>query len=637
MERFDDYLNPELLGGGMSRVYRAVRRDGRVVAVKSVALGNEDVARAERRGAQLQQQFHAVEPRVPDVYGIRTQGPQLLIEMEYIEGEDLSTRIRSRGRLEPAEAVRIAMGLADVLDRAHRFTAVVDGETYHGIVHGDLKPRNVRLIASDEPLDARIRVLDFGVAKGIRGAEGETRNVFGSAPYMSPERLVDGNVSAPSDCWSLGVVLCEMLTGRVPFQGSEREVLHQIEEGPPVLPPDCPSDLQALVERILARDIRSRLTSAGAIRDELTRWLEATRRTTPVAASTWVPPVPPTFTVPPLPGSTVADPGETRRTVPQPAEAAPPPSRRRRKWRRIAALAALAWIVFNVGREIRVWRESGLLGRRVYAAEPAALDQMLATYSTLSQRSAFGVGTWPAREPLRTALVQHVDRVILDFRRPQPTVRETQWKQARAWAAAALEMGGDSSVRSRFLVCDAHLKRISGDAALRRGQADRGRRLINEAISGFEEAARLVRTSPDPWLGLFRLHALTRKDPEQAQEALNEAARRGYETGPRDYFILGESARLKAESLERECEALRETQTERGCLQQARAHHEKALEWYEKAIGYYTAARSAAGEHQAIQRIDDRLTAIEEASASNLGLDLLRAAMRAVEAHTRKP
>ncbi len=292
VDALDGYLHPELLGGGMSRVYRATRRrDGRVIAVKSVGLASEDVAWAERRGAELQRQFHAVDTRVPDVLDIRAGAHELFIEMEYIDGEDLSTVLRSRGRFTANDAVEVSAALADVLDRAHQFVAVVDGETYHGIVHGDLKPRNIRIcVASDAcehdapSLAARVRVLDFGVAKGIRGAAGETRNVFGSAPYMSPERLIDGHVSTMSDCWSLGVVLCELLAGAPPFQGSERDVLRQIDGGPPALPGDCPGDLVALVHRLLARDPAARLTSAGEARDALRRWRETTRRTSPVGA-----------------------------------------------------------------------------------------------------------------------------------------------------------------------------------------------------------------------------------------------------------------------------------------------------------------------------------------------------------------
>ncbi len=714
VDALDGYLHPELLGGGMSRVYRATRRrDGRVVAVKSVGLASEDVAWAERRGAELQRQFHAVDTRVPDVLDIRSGTHELLIEMEYIDGEDLSTVLRSRGRFTPNDAVEVSAALADVLDRAHQFVAVVDGETYHGIVHGDLKPRNIRVCvaadacADDGPtLASRVRVLDFGVAKGIRAAAGETRNVFGSAPYMSPERLIDGHVSAMSDCWSLGVVLCELLSGAPPFQGGERDVLRQIDSGPPVLPPDCPGDLVALAHRLLARDPAVRLTSAGEARDALARWRETTRRTSPVGAAAALPDVNPTRRtdaaigyaatipvsgarpLPPIPGVPPLVPvpiaggaeaangigvpgGETRRTQPQVAGADtlppipplpaswndPPPipvasgptaptgsisgthavatvERPRRRWRvgrfvGAAALWFLVWGTWKVGGEMRVWNESDLLGRKVHAAEPEALDEMVETYSSLSERSALGFGTWPARQPLREALTLHVDRVILDFRQPEPTVRQNQWRQARSWAAKALEIGYDESLRARYLLCDAHVKRIDGDAAIRSRDADRGNRLLNEADSQFREASRLTRANPDAWLGLLRLHSGARSDPDKAQEDLNEAARRGWTPGARDYFLIGEATRNRADAIEKGCEDQRTSDRVKECLGKARDLQKKAIDWYDKAEGSPAAARAGLLSQRSLERIDARLEVLDEFSMKDLGLDLLQLAVRA--------
>lgn len=640
-ERLDGYVGAELLGGGMSRVYRATRRrDGRVVAVKSVALANDDLARAERRGAELQKQFHAIEARVPDVWDVRTEDQQLLIEMEYIAGEDLSTVIRTRGRLTASEAVRLACALADVLDRAHRFTTSVDGETYRGIIHGDLKPRNVRLEDGDATLHDRLKVLDFGVAKGIRsGGDGETRNVFGSAPYMAPERLIDGAVSPATDCWSLGVVLCEMLTGHVPFSGSERDVLIQIERGAPALPPDCPPDLGAIVARLLDRQPKARYASAGAIRDELSRWLDATRKTTPAPSESWVAPmVPPPIpvngvtrrTTAPLPhvpinyAATAAATGATGTWTPapgvpestplptplQPARRAAPTKRSRLPF--LVAGFIVLWGMWTLGREVRVWNESGLLGRRVLAAEPDALDEMWKTYGALNEESALGVGTWPARGPLRLALVQHVDRVLDDFRRPEPTVREAQWKQARTWAASALELGNDQEIRARFLICDAHVKRIAGDTALRRGQSDQARRLLNEAISQFEQASNLARRSVDPWLGLLRLYATSRRDPDNAQAALNEAVRREYAAGPREYALVGDAARDKGEDIEKGCGDLKDTDLEKKCLSNAKDQFEHALEWYQKALGYGSASRNAASAERGVRRVEGRIDDLDQ-------------------------
>ena len=205
-----------------------------------------------------------------------------------------------------------------------------------------------------------------------------------------------------------------------------------------------------------------------------------------------------------------------------------------------------------------------------------------------------------------------MDRVIADFRRPEPTVRELQWKQARGWAASALELGGGEGVRARFLVCDGHVKRIDGDAALRRGQTDRARKLLNEAISQFEEAARIDRVSVDPWMGLLRLYSATRQDIVQAQKMLNEALRRGYTAAPRDYALLGEASRAKAEAREHDCGNMRTADLEKDCLKETRDEFTRAVEWYEKGVGHAASARGRTQAERGLARIEDRLTALDE-------------------------
>jgi tetratricopeptide (TPR) repeat protein len=309
----------------------------------------------------------------------------------------------------------------------------------------------------------------------------------------------------------------------------------------------------------------------------------------------------------------------------------------RRRWRfgrflGAAVLWFLVWGTWKVGGEMRVWNESDLLGRKVHAAEPEALDEMVAAYSSLSERSSFGWGTWPARQPLREALTLHVDRVILDFRQPEPTVRQNQWRQARAWAAKALELGADDQLRARYLLCDAHVKRIDGDAAIRSKDADRGNRLLNEADSQFREASRLTRANPDAWLGLLRLHSGARSDPDKAQEDLNEAARRGWTPGARDYFLIGESTRNRADAIEKGCDEQRTNERVKECLTRARDLLKKAIDWYDKAEGLAAAARGGVLAQRSLDRIETRLETLEEFSMKGLGLDLLNLAIR----HSRK-
>src|SRR5205823_8546484 len=182
--------------------------------------------------------------RVPAVYEIHDSVEnETYIAMEYVDGEDLADCI-GRGPLEPREAVRIAIELCELLATAQRFTRTVAGRTDQGIVHGDLKPKNVRL----EP-GGGVKVLDFGIAKALSLTRPLTRNEFGSLPYSSPERIETGHVDVHSDLWSVSVVLYEMLTGQQPFRGDSTRRLEQFIRSralPEPLPAACPEPLVSI-------------------------------------------------------------------------------------------------------------------------------------------------------------------------------------------------------------------------------------------------------------------------------------------------------------------------------------------------------------------------------------------------------
>src|SRR5204863_3016163 len=113
------------------------------------------------------------------------------------------------------------------LDAAHQFRTTIDGREFWSLVHGDLKPRNVRLAESGD-----IKVLDFGIAKALSLSRKVTRNDFGSMPYLSPERLESTEVDAQADLWALGVILYELLAGGALFQAADtRRLEEQIRGG----------------------------------------------------------------------------------------------------------------------------------------------------------------------------------------------------------------------------------------------------------------------------------------------------------------------------------------------------------------------------------------------------------------------
>src|SRR5580704_10903343 len=216
----------KLAGGGMGRVFLAYDPVlNRQVGLKLIDAGGDrdslDVIAAERRGATLQDQLAKREAsgRVAQIFDVGEREGYFYIAMEYIEGEDLSELV-TRGPLSPERAVGIALDVLDVLVKAHSFQTVIEGRAHRGIIHGDIKPRNIRITPAGQ-----VKVLDFGIAKAVSMTRSITFNQFGSIPYSSPERLQTGDMDARSDVWSVAIVLFEMLTGKPYFQaeGSKLE------------------------------------------------------------------------------------------------------------------------------------------------------------------------------------------------------------------------------------------------------------------------------------------------------------------------------------------------------------------------------------------------------------------------------
>src|SRR4029079_11685474 len=133
------------------------------------------------------------------------------IAMEYLEGRNLSDVITA-GPLAPERAVELAIQLCQFLEAAHGFEATIDGRNLRALLHGDLKPRNIRVLDGDQ-----IKVLDFGIAKALSLSRKVTRNDFGSIAYLSPERLESGESDAHVDLWAVGVLLYEMVSGVQPY------------------------------------------------------------------------------------------------------------------------------------------------------------------------------------------------------------------------------------------------------------------------------------------------------------------------------------------------------------------------------------------------------------------------------------
>ncbi|MEJ7780955.1 MAG: PASTA domain-containing protein, partial [Solirubrobacteraceae bacterium] len=251
--------------GGMAEVYGAEDLQlGRKVAVKILHRRfTEDEEFVERFRREAQSAAGLQHQHVVSVYDRGEWDGTYYIAMEYLEGRSLKDVIREEAPLAPLRAVDIAIQILRAARFAHR----------RGIIHRDLKPHNV--ILDDED---RAKVTDFGIARAGASDMTETGSIMGTAQYLSPEQAQGHAVSAQSDLYGIGIVLYEMLAGRLPFDAESAVTiaLKQVSEAPPPLSgllPDLPPDLEAVTMRALEKAPANRFQDA----DEFIGALEAVR------------------------------------------------------------------------------------------------------------------------------------------------------------------------------------------------------------------------------------------------------------------------------------------------------------------------------------------------------------------------
>ena len=635
----------EIGRGGMALVVLAKdTRTGRDVALKLVPIGitgeARDILEAEQLGAELQRQFSEISDHVPAVYEhLPNESGYFLVAMEYLDGENLSDVI-SRGAVAVDRALTITLELCAFLEAAHSFAAIIDGQPRRSVVHGDLKPQNIRITSS-----GAVKVLDFGIAKALSLSRKVTRNDFGTRPYLSPERLDDdGDVNEFADLWAMGVMLYEMIRGARPFDAPDTQRLERIIRSRQPAPPltgVCPPGLAAIVARLLGPTPYVRYESARAIREDLERFRtgqrtmaedlgwpraqdeeatrrtipsderavdEATRRTRPV-----VPPPLPTsaLTPPPLPVSaTMSSPPADLRN-----DTAAPPARRRRKvpWVMRAGLVIMGIIVYNMfATEFSVARDARRVTGEVSTRDLDQLGELWKTHARLDARSGFEFGT----SDLERALVQRTltltDAIINNYRMGLPNVREAQWTSARnALRRAVLTAPQNGRLVAALRYCEGHLRRINGEAAKSRNQDAEAQTELSEAVSLFREAAELRGDWPDPFLGLARVFILGLDDVDRGADALEQAQRRGYALTERETSLLADGYRSRGTSFVRIARKLEGMPQESDYLTRALEAYQRALELYVQSGMLPKVTENIRGtqrQHDEVQHRLDELT-----------------------------
>ena len=644
-------------------------REERLVALKVVRAAKTDpeMLEAEKNGLSLQAQLAAVAPQVAAVYEQGEDGGFFWVAMEYVAGTDLS-EVLARGAVPEARAVGIALELVSMLEICHEFSAEIGGRRIFGIVHGDIKPENIRLQDGD-----RVRVLDFGIAKHLSQTRRFTVNLFGSLPYTPPERLERGVVDRHSDLWAVGVVLAAMVSGRRPFPGNTPEELEQaIRHGVPPLPlPDgCSPGLSHVVEKSLAFEVGRRYQSAAelaadlvALRDGLPlpaapadggaggdlhatrrtvrplspeeiRAAEATRRTDRAdgplgaagaagagAASHETGRIAAANGASGLNGANgaggaaaallaapaAAGAAEFAPAVPAAAGAAAP--RPRHRFRRVVLLLAAAALLALGASQVWAWNQAKQLRRELAEIHPD-LDALVERYDQAAAWSwvssdLFGVG-----DELQHSLTAAASRILESYHGDDPTTSQRGWETAYRYLHAAAQIAPrDRGVRSRMLYAHAHLDRLASLAARGQGNRQQSLTLSKEAVAEFQEASRLDPAWPDPYLGLARIYAYDLFDLEALQKTLDELTRRGYPLGRRENAMLGDAFRMRGLALETRAHQVRGGAGEIDLLKQARDNLEQAVHYYTAIPGFAAAAGNRQEAETHLEAIDARLSA----------------------------
>ena len=628
-------IQHEIGRGGMAVVFLA--RDTRTaveVALKLVRDGSgheeREILEAEQRGAQLQKQFSSVSSRVPQVYEYGTDGGYFYVAMEYLEGENLSDAI-ARGPMPMERALSIAGDLCRFVEDAHGFEPEGGDRPLRSLLHGDLKPRNIRLTPGGQ-----VKVLDFGIAKALSLSRKVTRNDFGSVAYLSPERLESGDVDQYADFWAIGVMLYELLTGEQAFRAPDTRRLEKLivsRSQPPLLAELEPVSLRAVLSKLLAPEPSERYDSARAIREDIERCVagaptEAEQHGWPRGAVPELPDEGTRATHPPA-----IDPEQTRRTtkavVPPPiptlaAPVVPPPlpspapaavataaAKPKSKMRRRLKIAATVFVIILFMRELGLSSDAERVAGAAPTTELDEIGTLWNQYDALSRRSVLGFGTGDLASALTTQTEALADRVFANYRTPQPTVREAQWRQVRTALARALPTRRrNTRLRAMLRYCDGHLHRIDGEAHNARRLPAEAQREFADAVAAFREAAELRSDWPDPYLGLARTFIYGLEDVERGADALLRAERAGYTLGNRESAQLGDGYRTRAETLMRSARDVTGLSQERDYLTRAADSYRQALEHYAKATDYAGVPRNIALAQRSLRTVERRLEAL---------------------------
>lgn len=259
-ERYE--LIEKIAEGGMARVYRGrdllLKRTVAIKMLKDQMTGDAAFIRRFEREAQSAAALS--HPHIVNIYDVGEQDGAYYMIMEYVDGINLKQYIREKGRLPVHEAIQVSRQIAEALEQAHKA----------GVVHRDIKPQNILFSR-----DGKVKVADFGIAIAGDGATVTVGDeIIGTVQYIAPEQARGEVAGKQSDIYSLGIVLYEMITGKVPFTGESPVAVAMKHIQEQIVPPgrlvsDLPEQLEQIIMKAVEKDAANRYKTADEFLEDL--------------------------------------------------------------------------------------------------------------------------------------------------------------------------------------------------------------------------------------------------------------------------------------------------------------------------------------------------------------------------------